>query len=158
MVFRVVSLLPVNRILSAAAMALGLVGVAGLAHAGTYSSLATFQAASQGSLFFQAFGGPPNFNIPPTTVSGNGYTYTVNVTPGNAPLARTGHGLGPTSSADAGIITFSGKPVTAFAGTFVVEDGGTTGVAGSITVSTDTGESYTFSVPATVYRPALRRR
>jgi hypothetical protein len=77
-------------------------------------------------------------------VSGNGYSYSA-AAAGDTFIFRNATGVGAGNDTQATRFTFTGKPVTAFGGTFRREDPNGNSVGGTISVQTDTGESFSVS-------------
>ena len=131
-------------LLGAAAVAL----LPSSALAGTYTSLAAFQANVRADTLLEPFNGPDSFNtLTSIAVSGNGYAYSV----GSNPVFRVdrlGGTVGATLDSSSTRITFTGRAASAFAGTLRIQNQANAPLAGTLVLTTDTGASFTVTVPA----------
>jgi len=126
-----------------AAAALAIIAPAAAAHAGTHSTLASFQQNVRTNTLLDALAGPADFFLASVAVSGGGYGCTLDCFP-DFDLIRFGTvGVGAKNNGFATRVTMTGRPVSAFAATFRAANGGLVSVGGSMTVVTDTGESFT---------------
>lgn len=126
---------------------LGAGSASALGVVGKHTTLASFQAATRGNPLLEPFNGPDGQNLPSVPVSGGGFAGTVSA--GAFGLIRSAtFGVGCGSSGETMQLTFTGRPVSAFAGTLFVIDGGFAAVAGTVTLHTNTGETITAEVAA----------
>ena len=113
-----------------------------LAAGATHTTLADFQQNVRADVLLEPFNGAAGPN-PPIVVSGNGYAYSVSQTTSALIVRNTTFGVGAQGSNAATRFTFTGKPATAFGGTFRRMDSNSVSIGGTISVLTDTGESFT---------------
>ncbi len=131
-------------LLGAAALAL----LPSTAMAGTYGTLAAFQANVHADTLLEPFNGADAIMLPPIAVSGNGYAYTMSTTGAQQVFRFAAFGVGAQFSGDQGRIAFTGRPVSAIAGTFHVITPGLVGTTGQLDLLTNTGESFSVAIPA----------
>ncbi len=116
-----------------------------LAAAGQHTTLASFQQNIRADVLFEPFNGAAQNFFAPYPVSGNGYAYSVFASSGS--IRRDSSGLGSLSDATATTFTFTGRPVTAFAGTFRVLDQSIVPIGGTVNITLSTGDTFTVTVP-----------
>ena len=132
--------------LVAAVAALGWGGIAmlmpsrALAAGATHTTLADFQQNIRADYIVEPFNGADSNGVPPIVVSGNGYAYTVDAF-GFGLIRFAAVGVGNASPTPGTRFTFTGKPVSAFGGTFRVANGSLASVGGTISIVTNTGET-----------------
>ncbi len=140
-----------GRSLLARTAALGLAIIAphsALAATGTHSTLASFQQNIRADFDVEPFDGPDALAAP-SIVGLGGYAYGVRSS-SDVQVIRRASGVCATFYDQAVVFTFTGRPVTAFAGTFRLAIGpnSPTNIAGNFVVQTSTGLSFLVSVPA----------
>ncbi len=132
--------------------ALSLVGLClpctpALAIAGQHTTLASFQANTRANSILEPFNGPNSPNIPSIVFSGTGFSATVDVDNPIFGLFRDPSGIGSASPNEGTQFTFTGRPVSAFGGTFLITDVIGVSVGGTMSFVTDTGESFSVPIP-----------
>jgi hypothetical protein len=106
-----------------------------------HTSVAHFQQNIRADYILEPFNGPDTASLPaPIQVSGNGYVYSVAPSSGMQTFLRLASaGIAPSSNTPALQFTFTGKPVSAFGGTFRILNTSLVPVAGTINIQTNTG-------------------
>ncbi|HMN41225.1 MAG TPA: hypothetical protein PKE29_10295 [Phycisphaerales bacterium] len=137
---------PFLPILAAAlAVCVGLMPARARADSVIHTSVAHLQQNIRADSIVEPFNGPDNFALPaPFLVGGNGYAFSVDAF--GFGLARFAYGIGNASPTAATRFTFTGKPVSAFGGTFRVVNLGLASIGGAISIATNTGETATLIV------------
>jgi len=130
-----------------ATLALALALASSAAYAGTYSTLAAFQTNIRANSILEPFNGPDDPALPSIAFGGNGFQATLDSEIPTFSIFRFGLGVGSASPSEGTTFTFTGRPVSAFGGTFRVINAVSASVGGTISVVTDTGESSTVAVP-----------
>ena len=102
-----------------------------------------FQQSVRADVLLEPFNGAPQNFLEPYAVSGNGFACTVE----SSGVRRNELGIGSLFDGDSTLVIFSGRPVTAFAGTFRVLDRNLAPIGGTINILLNTGESFTLAVP-----------
>ncbi len=130
------------------AAALALLPSSALAVGGQHTTLASLQANIRANSILEPFNGPDSPAVPSIAFGSGGFQATLDSENPAFGIFRTSTlGVGSASPAEGTKFTFTGRPVSAFGGTFRVNNGTLTSVGGTISVVTDTGESFTFPVP-----------
>jgi|GEM_PF-4421264 len=130
------------------AAALALLPSTALAVGGQHTTLASFQANIRANSILEPFNEPDDTALPSIAFSGNGFQATLDSeNPSFGVFRLSSVGAGSASPVEGTKFTFAGRPVSAFGGTFRVVNGGAVSIGGTISVVTDTGESFTVAVP-----------
>lgn len=138
-------------VLSVALATLALLPASVFADTSQHTSLASFQAATRANVLFEPFNGPSG-PVNGLQVSGTGYVYSVTQSIGSIAV-RNAFGIGAQADNASTLFTFTGRPVSAFAGTLRRIDSNGVSIGGDLTLTTNTGESFaiTTSVGGTFF-------
>ncbi len=122
--------------------ALALVPSSALAAAGTHTTLGDFQQNVRADVLLEPFNGAAQDFFAAYPVTGNGYSFEV-----QPAIRRDTAGIGSISDALSTQFVFTGRPVSAFAGTFRVLDHSGVSIGGTVNVMLSTGETFVVTVP-----------
>ncbi len=114
--------------------------------AGQHTTLASFLKSVRGDTLLENFDGSDSGAILSLSISGSGFSYTL-AADNLAPLVRTTTGVGVVLPSSSLQFTFTGRPVTGFGGTYGVQELPNSAIAGVVSITTDTGESFVVDVP-----------